>query len=75
MKRHYNRWSEILTGNISQEDREKIRNSVQLYIRTPKGWSSCAVCWTRAHAEEYKQRILSGKIKLKYPHELRFKIG
>jgi len=75
MKRHYIKWSEVLTGNISLEDREKIRNSVQLYIRTPKGWNGIGVFFTHQQAEEWKQRIIQGKITLKYQHEKVFKIG
>lgn len=75
MKRHYIKWSEVLTGNISLEDREKIRNSVQLYVRTPKGWNGIGVFFTRQQAEEWKQRIIQGKITLKYEHEKVFKIG
>jgi hypothetical protein len=75
MKRHYIKWSEVLTGNIPLEDREKIRNSVELYIRTPKGWRGIGVFFTRQEAEEWKQRIIQGKITIKGDHELRFKIG
>ena len=75
MKRHYIKWSEVLTGNISLEDREKIRNSVQLYVRTPKGWNGIGVFFTRQQAEEWKQRIIQGKITLKYEHKKVFKIG
>ena len=75
MKRHYIKWSEVLTGNVSPEDRRRIDNSVQLYVRTPKGWNSVAVCWTHKEAEEFKERIKQGKITLKYEHEKVFKIG
>jgi hypothetical protein len=75
MKRHYIKWSEVLTGNISLEDRNRIRNSVQLYVLTPKGWKGIAVCYTHKEAEEFKERILQGKVTLKYEHEKVFKIG
>jgi len=75
MKRHYIKWSEVMTGNISAEDRQKIDNSVQLYIRTPKGWKGIAVCHTHKEAEEFKQRIVQGRVTLKYEHEKVFKIG
>jgi hypothetical protein len=75
MKRHYIKWSEVLTGNISAKDQQRIDNSVQLYIRTPKGWNGIGVFFTRQQAEEFKQRILSGRVTLKYEHEKVFKIG
>jgi len=74
MKRHYNKWSEILTGNISSKDYAKIQNSVELVVQTPNGWKGIAVCYTRQQAEEFKQRILSGRVTLKYQHEKVFKI-
>lgn len=75
MKRHYIKWSEVLTGNISAKDRQRIQNSVTLYVRTVRGWNSIAVCYTRQDAEEFKQRIVQGKVTLKYEHEKVFKIG
>jgi hypothetical protein len=74
MKRHYIKWSEVLSG-ISAKDQERINNSVQLYVRTPKGWNGIGVFFTRQQAEEWKQRIILGKITLKYEHEKVFKIG
>ena len=75
MKRHYNKWSECLTGNISAKDYQRIQNSVTLYVRTPKGWNSIAVCYTRQEAEEFQQRIVQGRVILKYEHEKVFTIG
>jgi len=75
MKRQYNKWSEILKGDLSAQDRRKIRNSVTLYVQTPKGWNSVAVCYTRQEAEEFKERIVRGRFTLKYEHEKVFKIG
>jgi hypothetical protein len=75
MKRHYIKWSEVLTGNISAKDYQKIQNSVELFVQTPKGWKGIAVCYTRQEAEEFKQRIVQGRVTLKYEHEKVFKIG
>lgn len=75
MKRRYNKWNEILKGNISSEDHKRIQNSVTLFVGTTSGWKSIAVCYTRQEAEEFQQRTISGKVVLKYQHEKVFKIG
>ena len=75
MKRHYIKWSEVLTGNISVKDHQRIQNSVELFVQTPKGWKGIAVCYTHKEAEEFQQRIVQGRVTLKYQHEKVFKIG
>jgi hypothetical protein len=48
---------------------------VELFVQTPKGWKGIAVCYTHKEAEEFQQRIVQGKVTLKYQHEKVFKIG
>ena len=75
MRRQYNKWSQILTGEISAKDHNRIRNSVDLYVQTPKGWNSIGVFFTQTEAQDFIDRILAGKIRLNYAHEKIFKIG
>ena len=75
MKRRYIKWDEELAGvKVSAADKERIRNSVEVLVKTSKGWNAIAVCYTKADAQEWIDRILAGKIKLKYGHENEFKI-
>jgi hypothetical protein len=75
MRRQYNKWSQLLTGEISVKDHNRICNSVHLYVQTPKGWNGIGVFFTQIEAQEFIDRILAGKIRLNYAHEKIFKIG
>jgi hypothetical protein len=75
MKRRYIKWDqELASTKISVADMERIRNSVTVFVKTSKGWNSIAVCYTKKDAQEWIDRILTDKIKLKYEHKNEFKI-
>ena len=75
MKRHYINWTrELGRIKLSNEDLDRIHNSVEVEMLTDRGWVGIAVCWTQREAEAHIEQVRSGKIRYKYPHKMEFRI-
>jgi hypothetical protein len=46
----------------------------RLYVKTSKGWNTIGLYWTVDDAERAVDKIINGKIRLRYDHEKVFKI-
>ena len=43
-------------------------------VKTPKGWHEISIHLTTEDADNWINRIIAGTVKLKYEHELIFKV-